>query len=103
MSQNLGMDTRIKSLALSKPKLHFVAILGVLGAKFVPLVFFFNFFGVQTRFWPTYDYELWMAFKNRYLGPFKVVPRSSRRPLMSQTFMTLFFYKIPTHPIYFAI
>ena len=37
MSQNLGMDTRIKSLALSKPKLHFVAILGFLGA---PCVFF---------------------------------------------------------------
>ena len=88
MSQNLGIDTRIKSLALSKPKLHFVAILGFLGA---PL--FFNFFGVQTRFWPTYDYVLWMAFKNRYLGPFKVVPRSSRRSLMSQTFMTLFFTK----------
>ena len=50
MSQNLGMDTRIKSLALSKPKLHFVAILGVLGAKFVPPCLFFNFFGVQTRF-----------------------------------------------------
>ena len=54
---------------------------------------FFNFFGVQTRFWPTYDYVLWMAYKNRYLGPFKVVPRSSRRSLMSQTFMTLFFTK----------
>ena len=103
MSQNLGMDTRIKSLALSKPKLHFAAILGVLGAKFGPFCLFFNFLGFQTRFWPTYDFVLWMAFKNRYLGPFKVVPRSSRRSLMSQTFMTLFFYKIPTHPTYFAI
>ena len=43
ISQNLGMDTRIKSLALSKPKLHFVAILGVLEAKFVPPCFFLIF------------------------------------------------------------
>ena len=77
-------------------------ILGVLGAKFVPPCLFFNFFGVQTRFWPTYDYVLWRAFKNRYLGPFKLVPRSSRRSLMSQTFMTLFFNKIPTHPPFFC-
>ena len=41
ISQNLGMDTRIKSLALSKPKLHFVAIFGVLGAKFGPPHLFF--------------------------------------------------------------
>ena len=87
MSQNLGMDTRIKSLALSKPKLHFGGFRGEICS---PLSFFFNFFGVQTRFWPTFDYVLWMAFKNRCLGPFKVVPRSSMRPLMSQTFMTLF-------------
>ena len=49
MSQNLGMDTRIKSLALSKLKLHFVAILGVLGA---PLVFFFNFLVSKPIFGP---------------------------------------------------
>ena len=34
-----------------------------------------------------------MAIQKRYLGPFKVLPRSSRGPLMSQTFMTLFFTK----------
>ena len=47
MSQNLGMDTRIKSLALSKPKLHFAAILGVLGAKFGPFCLFFLIFWVS--------------------------------------------------------
>ena len=41
MPENLGMDTKIKSLALSKPKLHFVAIFGVLGAKFGPPSSFF--------------------------------------------------------------
>ena len=40
MSQNLGMDTRMKSQALSKPKLHFVAIFAVLGAFSAPLFFF---------------------------------------------------------------
>ena len=49
MSQNLGMDTRIKSLALSKPKLHFVAILGFLGA---PLVFFLIFLVSKPVFGP---------------------------------------------------
>ena len=52
MPENLGMDTKIKSLARSKPKLHFVAIFGVLGAKFGPPHLFFNFFGAQTCFWP---------------------------------------------------
>ena len=47
MPENLGMDTKIKSLALSKPKLHFVAILGVLGAKFVPPCLFFLIFLVS--------------------------------------------------------
>ena len=55
MPENLGMDTKIKSLALSKPKLHFVAIFGVLGAKFgPPRLFFFIFFGAQTCFWPIF-------------------------------------------------
>ena len=93
MPENLGMDTKIKSLALSKPKLHFVAIFGVLGAKFCTPSSFFYFFGVQSRFGHIYEYVLWTAIKNRWSSLFKVPPRPSGRSLMSQTFMTLFFTK----------
>ena len=75
-------------------EITFCGHFGGFRSKIWPLLsFFFNFLGFQTRFWATYDFVLWMAFKKRYLGPFKVVPRSSRRSLMSQTFMTLFLTK----------
>ena len=64
MPENLGMDTKIKSLALSKPKLHFVAIFGVLGAKFGPPRLFLIFLAPKPVFGPFFNMYYGWQYKN---------------------------------------
>ena len=90
MPKNLGIDTRIKSLALPRQKLQFLAILG--GFLATPR-HFFQFLVAKTIFWPIINMSHGLSIKNPSFGMFKLVLGWNIRPATSKT-LQLFFYQI---------